>query len=477
MASITKLDSDGRQGYRVRFYVGPRQREIYLPGLTKKTERLASVVARYCDDLAQAKSNNVAPAADAVTWAAGTDGKLRENLTAWGLADPVSAKLTTDAGMLVGAFVTAYIDGRSDVKANTKINYLQTRRLLVEYFGESKPLKAVTQADADQWKRWMLSKKELAIATVSKHGKRAKTMFQHAVRDRLLLSSPFVDMKGGSESNSERQHFISQEVSEKVSEACPDVDWRLIFALSRFGGLRCPSEVLGLRWVDVDWDAGRLRIEAVKTELRFLPMFPEIRQALEESWEAAPDGSVYCVGRYRGGSANLRTQFMRILASAGITPWPKLFVNLRSTRRTELQEIFPDHVVNKWLGHSGKVAEEHYLQVTEEHWGKAIESRPLAGSLVTSHSGTISRSDETTKPSELLGSDGVSGLVIPYVMTPTGMEQNDKTQGMKKHCKSVPLPVPLSGTIKELLAIWNELDESARRDLLAVARGWVKVAP
>ena len=177
-----------------------------------------------------------------------------------------------------------------------------------------------------------------------------------------------------------------------------------------------------MRWVDVDWDAGRLRIEAVKTELRFLPMFPEIQQALEESWEAAPEGAVYCVGRYRGGTSNLRTQFMRILASAGVTPWPKLFVNLRSTRRTELQEIFPDHVVNKWLGHSGKVAEKHYLQVTDEHWGKAIESRPLAGSPIATHSGTISRSDETTKPSELLGSDGVRWLKKAYEVTPTGVE-------------------------------------------------------
>ncbi len=408
MASITKLDSAGRQGFRIRFYVDERQREIYLPGLGKKTERLANIVARYCDDLSQAKSNNVGAAADAVAWAASVDGKLRENLVAWGLADPTSAKLTTDAGRILGAFLTAYIESRSDVKPNTITCYLQTKRLLIEFFGESHPLRSITLADADCWKRWMLAEKGLAIATVSKHGKKAKTMFQHAVRDRLLLSSPFAEMKGGSECNPERQFFITRDVASKVSEACPDVDWRLIFALSRFGGLRCPSEVLGLRWTDVDWDAGRLRIEAVKTELRFLPMFPEIRKALEESWEAAPEGAVYCVGRYRGGAANLRTQFifMRILASAGVAPWPKLFVNLRSSCRTELQETFPDHVVNKWIGHSAKVAEKHYLQVTDEHWGKAIEPRPLTGTLITSHSGTISNTNETKKPCVLQGCDG-----------------------------------------------------------------------
>ena len=62
----------------------------------------------------------------------------------------------------------------------------------------------------------------LAIATASKHGKRAKTMFQHAVRDRLLNVSPFADIKGASESNSERQFFITPDIAKKVSKACPD---------------------------------------------------------------------------------------------------------------------------------------------------------------------------------------------------------------------------------------------------------------
>ena len=132
-------------------------------------------------------------------------------------------------------------------------------------------------------------------------------------------------------------------------------------------------------------------------------MFPEIQKALDESWDAAPKGAVYCVGRYRGGSANLRTQLMRILVSAGVAPWPKLFVNLRSSCRTELQEVFPDHVVNKWLGHSGKVAEKHYLQVTDEHWGKAVA--PVVAPIAT-HSGTISRSDKSNKPCFSKGSDG-----------------------------------------------------------------------
>ena len=81
-------------------------------------------------------------------------------------------------------------------------------------------------------------------------------------------------------------------------DACPDADWRVIFALARFGGLRCPSEVLNLKWTDVDWAEGRLRIDSTKTGLRFCPLFPELRAVMAEAQEVAPDGAVYCVGRY-----------------------------------------------------------------------------------------------------------------------------------------------------------------------------------
>ena len=70
---------------------------------------------------------------------------------------------------------------------------------------------------------------------------------------------------------------------------------------------------------------------------------------------------------YRHTNANLRTQLLKIIARAGLKPWPKLFQNLRATRRTELQERFPTHVVNAWLGHDTEVAEKHDLQVTDAH--------------------------------------------------------------------------------------------------------------
>src|SRR5436305_6668827 len=57
-------------------------------------------------------------------------------------------------------------------------------------------------------------------------------------------------------------------------------------------------------------------------------------------WMLAPDGAEYVVpGNHRqtalqpGGwvNCNLRTQFLKIIRRAGLTPWPRLFHNLRAS--------------------------------------------------------------------------------------------------------------------------------------------------
>jgi hypothetical protein len=135
--------------------------------------------------------------------------------------------------------------------------------------------------------------------------------------------------------------------------------------------------VLGLRWVDVDWERGRFIVHSPKTEhhpgrdRRAVPLFPELLPYLRDGFEQAPEGSEYVISCYRKPNTNLRTRLMRIIERAGLTPWPKLFQNLRSTRQTELEDRFPSHVVCAWMGNSRPIAAKHYLQVTDEHFERA----------------------------------------------------------------------------------------------------------
>ena len=58
---------------------------------------------------------------------------------------------------------------------------------------------------------------------------------------------------------------------------CPDAQWRLLFALSRFGGLRCPSEHLGLRWGDVDWERKRIMVHSPRRPIILTAVFVRCR--------------------------------------------------------------------------------------------------------------------------------------------------------------------------------------------------------
>ncbi len=97
-------------------------------------------------------------------------------------------------------------------------------------------------------------------------------------------------------------------------------------------------------------------------------MFPELANALWELPET--EGTTFVIYRHRG--CNLRTRFSRIIKRAGVKPSPKPFHNLRSTRETELANEYPIHVVCKWIGNSPTIAMKHYLQMTDDHFKKAI---------------------------------------------------------------------------------------------------------
>ena len=167
-----------------------------------------------------------------------------------------------------------------------------------------------------------------------------------------------------------------------------------------------------------------------KTGLRFCPIFPELRKLLDEAFELAPDGAVYCQ-RYRRGQ-NLGTQMNRIIEAAGVKPWPKTFVNLRSSRRT----CFPNHVINQWLGHSKEVAEKHYLQITPQHWELAESLTSRRGNAGGNSSANQDASTEITNektPANAGVDDCGSSVTIPLA-PPAGLEP--ATNGLTVRCST-----------------------------------------
>ncbi len=144
---------------------------------------------------------------------------------------------------------------------------------------------------------------------------------------------------------------------------------------------------MALRWEDIDWQRNRFTVRSPKTEhhegkaFRVVPIFPELRPYLNAAWDEAeqrqslPDAKPeeFVMVRHRTPAPVLRRQLERIVTAAGLKRWPKLWQNLRSTRETELSESFPIHVVCEWIGNSEAVAKQHYLQVTDDHFRRALD--------------------------------------------------------------------------------------------------------
>ena len=411
MASISKE----KNGRRTIQFVGTdgKRRSIRLG---KTSQRMAEAVKVRVEHLAAASVTGHALDSETARWVAELGDDLADKLAAVGLIPERESATLAD-------FLQTYIDGRIDVKPASRVILRHVKRNLIAYLGADRKPRTITAADAEDFRLYLVGE-GLAASTIAKRLQRARQMFAVMKRRKLVEENPFAEVKHHEGNPAERQRFIDRERIGKLLEAAPGWMWRTIIALVRYGGLRCPSEVLSLRWADVDWENCRLRVVSPKTEhhagkaSRVVPMFPELRPYLEEAWDAAEDGQEHVVPtRYRDAAqgpegwrnCNLRTQFKRIIERAGLEPWPRLFHNLRASCETELAQNHPVHVVAAWLGNTPRIAMRHYLQVTESDFEKAVQN-PVHASSNSAHpvQNTVqplsaTARQETTQPQGVLG--------------------------------------------------------------------------
>ena len=374
MASISHDKKTGRR--TIQFVARDNKRKSIRLG--KVTSRQAEAVKRFIEDLVACKTTGSVPKGTTTEWLADLPDAIRARIERAGLIGPqerIECPTLDD-------WLREYVEGRRDVKEATATVYGHTRRNLLAYFGESKRLDVITLGDADAFRVFLASDEGLADNTVRRRLGIAKQFFRAAVRRKSIVENPFDGQTTTVRENRKRAYFVSRAEAEAVLDACPDAQWRLVFALCRYGGLRCPSEVLRLKWEDVNWAKMRFTVHASKTEhhadggVRVVPIFPELYPYLRDAFEQAEPGAVYCCQQYESKSAGAmyRKAIMQAIRQAGLTLWPKVFQNMRSTRETELAEQYPVQVVCAWIGNSPAVAARHYLQVTDEHFTKAVQN-------------------------------------------------------------------------------------------------------
>ena len=378
MASIAKTKTETGVRYYIQLSPGenPHRLKIHLGKVTRKQAESAQTHIETL--IATRKTGKVMPAATQ-DWLIGIPESLRERLEKLQLVETRGSKRWT-----VAAWVSQYIVKRTDVKEATRRKWRDVESKLAAFF-RNDCLSDVTVQHAKNFRVYLQSTVELSENSIRRQIGIARQFFNSAIDAELITKNPFRGQSVSSRANEARFFYVTPEIAQKVLEYCPDAEWRLIFGLARFGGLRCPSEVLRLKWVDVNFENERFIVHASKTEhhadsgIRTVPMFQELKPLFRDAFEKARDGAVYCIERHRGMEINLRTHLARIIKRAGLEPWPKLFQNCRSTRETELFKITGGNVkaVCNWIGNSPEVAIQHYAQVTEKDMRDAAKTSIL----------------------------------------------------------------------------------------------------
>ncbi len=379
MASIMQQKSGG---YQIQF-VDPNKRRRSIR-LGKIKARAAQLIKLRIEQLVAARKNGVGDDPELRKWLKGISDELHTKLARVDLVTPRMKK----QDVALKPFLDGYLQRRNDVKPATYEVWKQPMRNLVEFFGADRDITTITVAEALDF-RQHLDGSKLAATTVPKRLQFVRTFFNDARRRKLIKENPFAEVSAKSVIKLQERKFVTEAETDKLLDACINHDWRSIVSLARFGGLRCPSEVLCLRWQDIDWEKKRITVQSPKTasqgkDSRVIPLFPELKQVLDEAWELAPEGAVYVVDeKYRRAAnsktgwrnCNLRTTFKKIVERAGLKPWPKLFHALRSSRETELAREFPIHVVTAWLGNTPSIALRHYLLTTDDDFERAAAGR------------------------------------------------------------------------------------------------------
>jgi integrase len=301
-------------------------------------------------------------------------------------------------------FLERYINNRTDLRPATKDLYDQTKEYLLRFFDGSVRIGRITRAMAADWRaamatgRLVLNRKNRKNTEVSVcvHVRNAKTAFNFALREDLIMFNPFDRLKGNMREPDKNWKYLSIEELDNLLDACPNWGWKLQIALCRLAGLR-RGEAFSLTWADIDWQNHRLGVIAEKTNRqRTVPIEPKLYELLLDAFAGAQEGEErVCPISKHGMWRNFQVYRKR----AGLERWKDAFKVMRRNCETDWAQVYPQYVVSTWIGHGIEVSARYYLQVPEELYVKAA-----ATNMAPTATKTATKSEDTRNPRELMSS-------------------------------------------------------------------------
>ncbi|QTO40875.1 tyrosine-type recombinase/integrase [Desulfovibrio desulfuricans] len=328
----------------------------------------------------------------------GTDGKRKERSFGRGPDAEAAAYAFDEAmrsrdiapvvqqplGPVLKQAVDSYLDNlRAQGKSQSHISNVQymATSLLYKHFGPLMPLDLINYADGIvpfiNHMRTVPSKRTGAVrsqASVNRYCCFLRTIFNFAVANGLMAQNPISQWRKTKEPP--RQFQISlEDVAKIMKHADAHVRWAIEVCFN-LGVRSGDSELLSLRWIDVDWERKQVRVYGRKTKTyRIIPIKDTFLERLREM--RAISRTEFII-EYRGKRVNrIQKAFRMACRRAGIE---------HSVRMYDLRHMFATYMlsngadlaaVSKLLGHSSVTMTANvYYQYLEGEKERAVTLLP-----------------------------------------------------------------------------------------------------
>jgi integrase len=295
------------------------------------------------------------------------EGALRRLMQEVRVASASYERLTVEE---VGERYLRHVEHVLERKPTTVADYGSIlRRHLAPYFGSQ----AIERITAEHLAAYMAAKASegLQTKTVGNHLNFAHGLFSFALKRGWVAANPVaaVDRPRAAGTNPDIRYLDRGEV-EALLRAVPDDQLgptdRVLYLTATMTGLR-QGELVALRWQDVDWVAGVVRVRRNYTRGRFgtpktrrssraVPMADRVASELERHFQRSryqgDEDLVFChpdTGRPYDASKS-RKRFKEALRAAGLRPIR--FHDLRHTFGTGMAAAgAPLRAIQEWMGH------------------------------------------------------------------------------------------------------------------------------
>jgi integrase len=289
---------------------------------------------------------------------------------------PTAARRTIEqAG---GAYVD-HLEHIMERKHSTIQDYRgHLRRHFVPFFGE----RPIDKIDPAYVARYLKRKRDegLASKTVQNHLNFLHGVFSFAIKRGWAQSNPvaYVDRPKKNRSPHQRVRFLQPSELDQLIEAIPEDTLgsveRTLYLTAALTGLR-QGELLALKWLDIDWQVGRIRVADNFTRGRMdSPKSHEGRSVPMAARLARELKALHRHSRYRGDGdlvfchpetghvldpSKVRKRFKKALAEAQVREIT--FHELRHTFGTQMAAAgAPLRAIQEWMGHADAKTTEIY---------------------------------------------------------------------------------------------------------------------